>query len=62
MPFLMQPAAFADQAFAAIEAGDSYRVIPWQMGMVAKLLRMLPNAVFDKVLTGRPRKQRQSPE
>jgi hypothetical protein len=30
--------------------------------MVAKLLRMLPNAVFDKVLTGRPRKQRQSPE
>ena len=26
----------------AIEAGDSYRVIPWQMGVVAKLLRLLP--------------------
>lgn len=59
MPFLMQPAAFADQAFAAIQAGASYRVIPWQMGLVAKLLRLLPNAVFDKVLAGRPRKHRQ---
>ncbi|WP_397412401.1 SDR family oxidoreductase [Polaromonas sp.] len=60
MPFLMQPQAFADKAFAAIEAGASYRVIPWQMGLVAKLLRLLPNAVFDKALAGRPRKHRQS--
>lgn len=59
MPFLMQPRAFADHAFAAIEAGVSYRVIPWQMGVVAKLLRLLPNAVFDKLLAGRPRKHRQ---
>jgi hypothetical protein len=29
------------------------------MGVVAKLLRLLPNALFDKVLAGRPRKQRQ---
>lgn len=60
MPFLMPPEAFADQAFAAIEAGVSYRVIPWQMGMVAKLLRLLPNAVFDKALAGRARKPRQA--
>ena len=60
MPFLMQPEAFADKAFEAIEAGASYRVIPWQMGVVAKLLRLLPNAVFDKALAGRPRKHRQS--
>ncbi len=59
MPFLMQPAAFADKAFAAIEAGASYRVIPWQMGVVAKLLRLLPNAWFDRALAGRPRKHRQ---
>ncbi len=58
MPFLMQPAAFADRALAAIEAGDSYRVIPWQMGVVAKLLRLLPNAWFDRALAGRPRKHR----
>jgi len=58
MPFLMQPEQFAQQAFLAIEAGVSYRVIPWQMGLVAKLLRLLPNVVFDQVLAGRPRKPR----
>jgi short-subunit dehydrogenase len=60
MPFLMQPEAFAGKAFVAIEAGATYRVIPWQMGMIAKLLRLLPNLVFDKVLAGRPRKHRKS--
>ena len=59
MPFLMQPDAFAEKAFAAIQAGSSYSVIPWQMGVVAKLLRLLPNAVFDKALAGRARKPRQ---
>ncbi len=58
MPFLMQPEDFADQAFKAITAGASYRVIPWQMGIVAKLLRMLPNWLYDKALAGRPRKKR----
>jgi hypothetical protein len=58
MQFLMQPADFADKAFAAISAGVSYRVIPWQMGVVAKLLRLLPDAVFDRLLAKRPRKRR----
>ena len=60
MPFLMQPRDFAQRAFTAIEAGASYRVIPWQMGVVAKLLRLLPNALYDRLLAGRPRKQRQA--
>lgn len=60
MPFLMQADDFADRAFRAITAGVSYRVIPWQMGVVAKLLRMVPNVLFDKLLAGRPRKRRQS--
>ena len=58
MPFLMQADAFAERAFAAISAGASYRVIPWQMGIVAKLMRALPNAWFDRLLAGRPRKHR----
>ena len=60
MPFLMPPGAFAERAFAAISAGTSYRVIPWQMGVVAKLLRLLPNPLFDKLLAGRGRKPRQT--
>lgn len=59
MPFLLSPETFADRAFDAIVAGVSYRVIPWQMGMVAKLLRLLPNAVLDRALSGRARKHRQ---
>ncbi len=58
MPFLMQADVFADKAFDTISTGDSYRVIPWQMGVVAKALRMLPNWLYDKVLSGRPRKKR----
>ncbi len=58
MPFLMQPGAFADKAYNAISAGVSYRVIPWQMGVVAKLLRALPDSLFDRLLAGRSRKRR----
>ncbi len=58
MPFLMPVEAFAERAYAAIVAGDSYRVIPWQMGVVAKLLRLLPNALFDRALSKRGRKRR----
>nr|WP_236589604.1 SDR family oxidoreductase [Ramlibacter aurantiacus] len=58
MPFLLQPAELADRAFRAIEAGASHRIIPWQMGLAARVLRVLPNAVFDRLVEGRPRKHR----
>jgi NAD(P)-dependent dehydrogenase (short-subunit alcohol dehydrogenase family) len=58
MPFLLQPEEFAARAVPAIAAGAGLRVIPWQMGVVARLLRVLPNAVFDRLLANRPRKQR----
>ena len=58
MPFLMTADSFAAKAYKAIAAGSSYRVIPWQMGGVAALLRLLPNWLFDKVFSGRPRKRR----
>lgn len=60
MPFLMQADDFADRAFRTIEAGHSYRVIPWQMGVVAKLMRLVPNALFDRAVQGRGRKRRRS--
>jgi short-subunit dehydrogenase len=59
MPFLLRAEDFAARAFRAVEAGTSYRVIPWQMGVVAKLMRLLPNPLLDRVLAGRPRKRRQ---
>ena len=58
LPFLLSAQQFAERAQRAIHAGASYRVIPWQMGVLAGLLRLLPNAVFDRLLAGRPRKPR----
>ena len=60
MPFLMEPADFARRAVDAIEAQTSYRVIPWQMGVVAKLLRVLPNWAFDRLFGNRARKPRKA--
>ena len=60
MPFLMPADKFARQALDAIAAGVGLRVIPWQMGMLARVLRILPNWVYDRVLAGRPRKARQA--
>jgi hypothetical protein len=59
MPFLMPAQKFAVQALDAIERGVSYRVIPWQMGVVAKLLRLLPDWLYDRAIAGRARKRRQ---
>jgi NAD(P)-dependent dehydrogenase (short-subunit alcohol dehydrogenase family) len=61
MPFLMPAPEFARRAADAIAAGVSYRVIPWQMGVVAKLLRLLPNRVYDFAFARAPHKTRQSP-
>jgi NAD(P)-dependent dehydrogenase (short-subunit alcohol dehydrogenase family) len=58
MPFLMAPEVFAAAAAGAIEGGASYRVIPWQMGVVAKLLRMLPNFLYDRAFAKAPHKAR----
>ena len=58
MPFLLPAATAAARFAAAIERGTSYAVIPWQMGIVAKLLRALPNWLYDRLFTSAPRKPR----
>jgi NAD(P)-dependent dehydrogenase (short-subunit alcohol dehydrogenase family) len=58
MPFLMPAGRFAARAANAIDAGASFRVIPWQMGVVARLLRVLPNVLFDALFARAPVKAR----
>ncbi|WP_322996366.1 SDR family oxidoreductase [Castellaniella sp.] len=58
MPFLMPVDRFAEQAVRAIEAGDRYRVIPWPMAWVGRLLRVVPDALYDAAAAGRKRKPR----
>jgi len=58
MPFLLPVEQAAGKFAAAIERGVSYTVIPWPMGVVAKLLRLLPNWLYDRLFAGAPRKPR----
>ncbi|MFT3857714.1 MAG: SDR family oxidoreductase [Aquabacterium sp.] len=49
MPFLMKAEQFAEQAFHAVARGDSWRVIPWQMGVVAVVMRLMPRWLYDAI-------------
>lgn len=58
MPFLLKADDAARRIARAIERGRGYAVIPWQMAIVARLLRLLPNALFDALFARGPRKPR----
>ncbi|GAB2896373.1 SDR family oxidoreductase [Paralcaligenes ginsengisoli] len=60
MPFLMPVDQFAREAVRAIDRGLSYIVIPWQMGWVARLLRVVPDRLYDYFAARRKRKPRQT--
>lgn len=47
MPFLLPADEAARRIARAIDSGKSYAVVPWQMALVAGVLRRLPNPVFD---------------
>lgn len=58
MPFLLSSEVFAKRAYRVIERKSRYAIIPWQMGIVARLMRVLPALVWDKLAYGKTRKPR----
>jgi len=60
MPFLMPVDAFARRALQVIDRGQSYAVIPWQMAGIAKVLRIMPNWLYDRAFSHAPQKPRRS--
>lgn len=58
MPFIIPADEFARRFARAIDAGKTYAVIPWPMAIVAKLLAVLPNALFDAAFSRAGRKPR----
>ena len=58
MPFLLPVDSAARRFALAIARGRSYSVIPWQMGLVAKVLRLLPNWLYDRLFANAPQKPR----
>ena len=61
MPFILNADTAAQKMVRTIAAGRSYKVIPWQMGIVAKVLRLLPNPLFDFLFSRAGRKSRDLP-
>ncbi len=60
MPFLLETDVFAKRAARAIESRRRYAVIPWQMAIVSRIMRLLPAWLYDKLAMNAPRKPRRS--
>jgi short-subunit dehydrogenase len=58
MPFLLPADEAARRIARVIERGAGYAVVPWQMAIAARLLRLLPNAVYDRLFARAGRKPR----
>lgn len=58
MPFLMDAEVAARKFAKAIEAKRRFVIIPWQMGIVARLMRIMPAGLWDWVAKNAPHKPR----
>lgn len=61
MPFILPVDVAARRIARVIDRGQRYAVVPWQMGVVARLLRILPRALFDTLFARAGRKPRGLP-
>lgn len=58
MPFILSADAAAQRIAGIVARGKTFAVIPWQMAIVARALRVLPNWVYDRLFGNAPRKPR----
>lgn len=58
MPFILDADEAARRIARVIAARRRLAVVPWQMAVVARLLRLLPPAVYDNLFARAPRKPR----
>jgi NAD(P)-dependent dehydrogenase (short-subunit alcohol dehydrogenase family) len=58
MPFMLEPADAARRMAQAIRRQTAYAVIPWQMGLVGCVLKLLPRGVYDWLFARAPHKPR----
>ena len=58
MPFLIDVDEAVIRFARAIDARTSFTVIPWTMGVAARVLRVLPNWLYDRIFSRMPRKPR----
>lgn len=58
MPFIMRADQAARKMAKAIAAGREIYVLPWQMAVVAKLLRWMPSRLYRRLFSRAPHKPR----
>ncbi|HEX4779992.1 MAG TPA: SDR family oxidoreductase [Usitatibacter sp.] len=58
MPFILDADDAVRRMARVMASGKSFAVVPWQMAIVGRVLRLLPNAVLDRMLAGRAQKPR----
>ncbi len=58
MPFLMSADQAAGQIASLIAKGREFAVVPWQMAVIARLMRLLPDWLYDRLAASRARKPR----
>lgn len=61
MPFILQPEAAAAKVARAIAGRRRYITLPWQMAVIARVLRLLPRPLYDWLFRHAPRKPRKLP-
>lgn len=61
MPFLLDADDAARRVARAIERGSAFSVVPWQMRIVASMLRQMPDWLYDRAFAAAPRKPRKLP-
>ncbi|MGZ5038386.1 MAG: SDR family oxidoreductase [Usitatibacter sp.] len=60
MPFIIGAEDAARRIARAIDARKSYAIIPWQMAIVGRILKILPTALFDRLMAKAGRKPRKA--
>ncbi len=58
MPFLMPVGRAVASMARHIDRGSRFAVMPWQMGIVAWVMRLLPRALYDRLFAHAGRKPR----
>jgi short-subunit dehydrogenase len=62
MPFLLSVDEAVKRIARAIDSRGSQTVIPWQMAIVSRAMRLLPNWLYGAIAAGAPRKPRRAPQ
>jgi hypothetical protein len=58
MPFILPAKVAARRMARVIGRGASFAVVPWQMGLIGRVMKHLPNWLYDAIFRRAPRKSR----